>query len=288
MSNTKLKEFLLKYLNITVGCILYAVAVSFFLDPNGIVPGGFTGLAMILCRFIPLTTGTMTIILNLPLIAVAIWKFGGKFLSSSIYAVVASSVFIDLLALIGPLSNDMLLSALVGGLLMAIGLVFVLKEGGTTGGTDIVVKLLRLKFRSLSAGTLFTFTDGAIVALSAVVFKNVEVALYAAICIIVYSKVIDLILYGSDEAKMLMIISDKRDEIVKRLLTEIDAGATIFEATGAYSGQPKPVVMCVVKKQNAPKALKIVKHEDPEAFTIISTANEVFGEGYKNHDDKSL
>lgn len=288
MSNTKLKDLLLKYLNITIGCIIYAIAVSFFLDPNGIVPGGFTGLAMILCEFISLPTGTMVMILNLPLIVAAIWKFGWKFLSSSIYAVVVSSVFIDLFALIGPLSHDLLLSALIGGFLMAVGLVFVLKEGGTTGGTDIVVKLLRVKFRSLSAGTLFVFADGAIVVISAIVFKDIELALYAGICIIVYSKVIDLILYGSDEAKMLMIISDKREIIVKRLLEEIDAGATIIEATGAYSGQPKPVVMCVVKKQTTPKALKIVKHEDPEAFTIISTANEVFGEGYKNHDDKSI
>lgn len=285
MDKQNFKSLLWKYLTITVGSVVYAAAVSFFLDPNGIVPGGFTGIAMIIGHYVPIKTGTMTLILNIPVIALGIWKFGLKFLASTVYSVALSSVMIDLFALIGPLTSDLLLSALAGGFLMAIGLELVLKEGATTGGTDIIVKLLRTKIKHLSAGSLFTITDGLIVLISAIVFKNIEVALYAVICIVVYSKVIDLILYGRDEAKMLLIVSDKYEIITKRLLVELDAGATFLDGKGAYSGEGKRVVLCVIRKHLAPRALKIVKVEDPLAFTIITTANEVFGEGYKMHDE---
>ncbi len=285
MDKQNLKSLLWKYLTITVGSVIYAAAVSFFLDPNGIVPGGFTGIAMIIGHYVPIKTGTMTLILNIPVIALGIWKFGLKFLASTVYSVALSSVMIDLFALIGPLTSDLLLSALAGGFLMAIGLELVLKEGATTGGTDIIVKLLRTKIKHLSAGSLFTITDGLVVLISAIVFKNIEVALYAVICIVVYSKVIDLILYGRDEAKMLLIVSDKYEIITKRLLVELDAGATFLDGKGAYSGEGKRVVLCVIRKHLAPRALKIVKIEDPLAFTIITTANEVFGEGYKMHDE---
>ncbi len=288
MKKQKFRQLFSKYLYITAGCILYALAISFFLDPNGIVPGGFTGLAMVLGEFIPLKTGTLTIILNVPLIILGIIKFGGRFLASSIYAVVVSSALVDIFSLWGPLSTDPLLCALAGGVLMALGLELVLKEGATTGGTDIVVKLLRTKLKNFSTGTLFTVTDGIIVIASAIIFRNVEIALYAIITIIVYSKVIDLILYGRDEAKMIMIISDRMDIITKRLLTELDVGATILKATGAYSGEDKPMVMCVVRKHMAPKAMKIIRNEDPTAFTIITTANEVFGEGYKDHKQENV
>ena len=285
MDKQNFKSLLWKYLTITIGSVVYAAAVSFFLDPNGIVPGGFTGIAMIIGHYVPIKTGTMTLILNIPVIALGIWKFGLKFWASTVYSVALSSVMIDLFALIGPLTSDLLLSALAGGFLMAIGLELVLKEGATTGGTDIIVKLLRTKIKHLSAGSLFTITDGLIVLISAIVFKNIEVALYAVICIVVYSKVIDLILYGRDEAKMLLIVSDKYEIITKRLLVELDAGATFLDGTGAYSGEGKRVVLCVIRKHLAPRALKIVKVEDPLAFTIITTANEVFGEGYKMHDE---
>lgn len=285
MDKQNFKRFLWKYLNITFGSIIYAAAVSFFLDPNGIVPGGFTGIAMIIGHFLPIKTGTMTFLLNLPVIALGIWKFGLKFLASTVYSVALSSVMIDLLSLIGPLTTDPLLSALAGGFLMAIGLELVLREGATTGGTDIIVKLLRTKIKHLSAGSLFTVTDGLVVLISAIVFRNIEVALYAVICIVLYSKIIDLILYGRDEAKMLLIVSDKFEIITNRLLTELDAGATLLDGVGAYSGEDKRIVLCVIRKHLAPKALKIVKAEDDQAFTIITTANEVFGEGYKMHDE---
>lgn len=289
MKNSKVFGFLRKYFMITVATVIYAIGVGLFLDPNGIVPGGFTGVAMIIGHYIPqLGTGTIVLILNIPLIIAAIFVFGFKFFAPTIYAVGLSSVLIDIFAQWGPVTENLMLDALAGGFTMAVSLEIILREGATTGGTDVIVKLLRKKYKNLSTGNLFIITDGIIVLLSAVVFKDIENALYAVICIVVYSTVIDMILYGRDEAKIIYIISDKYEAITNRLLNELDAGATFLEGIGAYSGAEKRVVMCVVKKRMAAKALKIIKIEDEASFAIVTTANEVFGEGYKIHGQQQI
>lgn len=286
---SKIKSILGEYLLISIGSIIYAVSVSLFLDPNSIVPGGFTGIAMIIGYFFPtLKTGTVVLILNVPIIFVGIFKFGIKFLTSTIYATVLSSIMMNVLAPLGALTSDPLLACVAGGCLMAIGLQLVLTQGATTGGTDIIVKLLRLKFRGISAGTMFIFTDGLVVLCAAIATKNVDSGLYAAMCIIVSAVVMDIILNGSNEAKMILLISDKYDDITKRLMTELDAGVTLLDGHGAYSGKNKTVVLCVVKKAVIARALKIIKAEDDQSFAIVTTANEVFGEGYKLHGGDSF
>lgn len=289
MKNSNAWKFTKKYLLITVATVIYAIGVSLFLDPNGIVPGGFTGIAMIIKHFVPqLGTGTIVLFLNIPLMIAAVFAFGFKFLAPTIYAVALSSVLIDIFAQWGPITENLMLAALAGGFTMAVSLEIILREGATTGGTDVIVKLLRKRFKNISTGNLFVFTDGIIVAVSALVFRDIEIALYAVICIITYSTVIDMILYGRDEAKIIYIISDKYEAITARLLTELDAGATFLEGIGAYSGAEKKVVMCVIKKRLAAKALKIIKSEDDTSFAIVATANEVFGEGYKIHGEQQI
>ncbi len=286
---SKIKTIFWEYLLISIGSVVYAVSVSLFLDPNGIVPGGFTGIAMIIGYFFPtLRTGTVVLLLNVPIIFIGIFKFGIKFLTSTIYATVLSSIMMNVLAPLGALTNDPLLACVAGGCLMAIGLQLVLTQGATTGGTDIIVKLLRLKFRGISAGTMFIFTDGLVVLCAAIATRNVDSGLYAAMCIIVSAVVMDIILNGSNEAKMILLISDKYEAITKRLMTELDAGATLLDGHGAYSGNDKTVVLCVVKKALIARALKIIKAEDDQSFAIVTTANVVFGEGYKLHGGDSF
>ncbi len=286
---SKIKTIFWEYLLISIGSVVYAVSVSLFLDPNGIVPGGFTGIAMIIGYFFPtLRTGTVVLLLNVPIIFIGIFKFGIKFLTSTIYATVLSSIMMNVLAPLGALTNDPLLACVAGGCLMAIGLQLVLTQGATTGGTDIIVKLLRLKFRGISAGTMFIFTDGLVVLCAAIATRNVDSGLYAAMCIIVSAVVMDIILNGSNEAKMILLISDKYEAITKRLMTELDAGATLLDGHGAYSGNDKTVVLCVVKKALIARALKIIQAEDDQSFAIVTTANEVFGEGYKLHGGDSF
>ena len=165
---------------------------------------------------------------------------------------------------------------------MAVGIGLVFKAGATTGGTDIIVKLLRLRFPHLKTGSLFLITDAIIVTSSAFVFKDLDVALYAGLVVFINSVLLDVVLYGRDGAKLIFIISDAHASITKRLLEELDIGVTYISGTGAYSGKEKSVIMCVMKKQISAQAEVIVRKEDPAAFMIVTSATEIFGEGYKS------
>ena len=276
------KRRVLDYLMITVASFIYAVAVSLFLDPNSLAPGGVTGIAIILNRLSGLETGTWVLIINIPIIILGMWKFGLHFILSTLYCTAATSFFINLLATLGVATEDRFLAALVGGALMAVGIGLVFKAGATTGGTDIIVKLLRLRFPHLKTGSLFLITDAIIVTASACVFKDLDVALYAGLVVFVNSVLLDVVLYGRDGAKLIFIISDAHASITKRLLEELDIGVTYISGTGAYSGKEKSVIMCVMKKQISAQVEVIVREEDPDAFMIVTSATEIFGEGYKS------
>ena len=267
---------------ITLAAGIYAVAVSMFLDPNSLAPGGVTGIAIILNRITGLETGTWMFAVNIPILLLGTWKFGWKFILSTLYCTALSSCFTNLLAPLGAVTADPLLAALVGGALMALGLGLIFKAGATSGGTDIIVKLLRLKFPHLKTGVLFLLTDAIIVTASAFVFQDIDTALYAGLVVLVNSLLLDVVLYGRDGAKMLFIISDRHDRIAGRILEELDIGATYIYGNGAYSGKDKKVILCVVKKYLFPKAEEVVRQEDPDAFMIITSATEIYGEGYKN------
>lgn len=276
------KQRIKDYVVITFASMVYAVAVSLFLDPNSLAPGGVTGIAIILNRLTGLETGTWVLFINIPIIALGTWKLGWRFILSTGYCTLISSLFINLLSPFGAVTEDLLLAAVAGGCLMAVGLGLVFKSGATTGGTDIIVKLLRIRFPQLKTGFLFFVTDAVIVAASGIVFKNVDVALYAGIVIAINSLLMDVVLYGRDGAKLVFIISDKHENITKRILEELDIGVTYISGSGAYSGKEKNVIMCVMKKQISPRAEAIVREEDPLAFMIVTSATEIFGEGYKS------
>lgn len=277
-----MKRRVLDYIVITIGAFLYAVSVSFFLDPNSLAPGGVTGIAIILNHITGLETGTWLLVINIPILVLGTWKFGLRFILSTMYCTALTSVFVNLLAPFGALTRDPFLAALAGGALMAVGLGLVLKSGATTGGTDIIIKLIRLRYAHLKTGRLFLLTDAVIVTLSAFVFQNIDVALYAGVVVFINSVLLDMVLYGRDGAKLIFIISDRPEAITGRILSDLDIGVTYITGSGAYSGKAKNVIMCVMKKQLSPKAEEIIREEDPGAFMIVTSATEIFGEGYKN------
>lgn len=282
------KQRIWDYIMITAGAAIYAVAVSFFLDPNSLAPGGVTGIAIILNRVTGLGTGTWIFLINIPIILLGIWKFGFRFILSTMYATVMVSFFTNLLIPFDPATTDPVLASVVGGALSALSLGWVFKAGATTGGTDIIVKVLRLRFPHLKTGSLFLLTDAIIVAASAVVFKDINIALYAGIVVFICSVLLDVVLYGTDGAKLIYIISDNPEPITKRLLEDLDIGVTYVQGSGAYSGKDKKVIMCVIKKPMAHKAEEIVKEEDPLAFMIVTSATEIYGEGYKSYFSEKL
>lgn len=270
------------YLAITAASAVYAVAVSLFLDPNSLAPGGVTGISILLNRISGVETGTWMFAVNIPILVLGMWKFGWRFILSTLYCTWATSCFTNLLVPVGAVTADPLLAALVGGSLMAVSLGLIFKAGATSGGTDIIIKILRLRFPHLKTGMLFLLTDAAIVAVSAFVFKNIDTALYAGLVVLINSLLLDVVLYGRDGAKMLFIISDRPENIVSRILEELDIGATYLSGKGAYSGNEKRVILCVAKKHLFPKAEEIVRQEDPGAFMIVTSATEIYGEGYKS------
>lgn len=277
------KKFLWKYGMITAGSAVYAAAVALFLDPNQLAPGGVVGVSVILNRLAGLPTGTVMLCVNIPLLLAGVWKLGLKFLLSTIYATVFSSAAVNLLASYGPLTEDLLLGALFGGILLAAGVALVFKAGATTGGTDILVRLLKLKYRHIETGKLFFCTDLAVVAASMLTFHNLNTGLYALISIIVFSVVFDLVLYGGDTAKMVYVVTGREQAVAQRIMTELEIGVTYVYGEGAYTGQRKRVILCVAKKQLFPKIKEIVKQEDANAFMIVSSASDIYGEGFKDH-----
>ena len=221
-----MKRKIQDYSMITVSSVIYAVGISLFLDPNNLAPGGVTGIAIIINRLCGLPTGTLILLLNVPLLCIGIWKFGWRFLLSTSYAILLISLVTDLIAPIGAVTRDPLLASVIGGALSAVALGLIFRAGATTGGIDIVVRLLRIRYPHLRTSTLFLLTDLLIAGCSGFVFGDMDVVLYAVIAIFIMSFVMDMVLYGMDEAKLLYIISDRPEDIAERLLREIDIGVT--------------------------------------------------------------
>ncbi len=276
------------YIFITIASFFHAMGVSMFSDANNLVPGGVSGIAILLNNLFGLGTGTWFFILNVPIMLLGLWKFGFKFILSTMYCIVMTSLFTNMLAPFGAATNDLLLASLGSSVLMAVTMGVIFQAGATTGGSDIIIKLLRLRFPYIKTGMLFFLMDLVIVGAAAVVFKDVDAALYSLICVVVTSLVLDVVLYGRDEAKVIYIISDNADSIAKRLLEELDLGVTFIHGEGAYSGNKKKVIMVAVKKMIAPRTETIVREEDPDAFMIVTSATEIFGEGYKSYFSEKL
>lgn len=281
------KDFAVDILFDIAAAILYAVSVNMFTAPNQIAPGGVTGLATILNYLLGVPIGITTFLINVPLVILGLIFLGKAFTLKTLKTVVFFSLFVDLLnPVLQPYTQDHLLASLFGGILMgaALGLVFL--RGSTTGGTDILGRLIQLPMPHVQIGKLIMLTDGLILLLSTIVYHNIETAMYGVIVIFLDGKVIDTILYGYDTGKQLMVISDSNEEIGRRVMGELERGATFFQARGAYSNEEKDVLMCIVKRNQFGKVKKIIKEIDPAAFVIVTEAGEVIGDGFKSIDKK--
>ena len=282
MDKKTVKRRIWDYLVITVSSFLYAVAVSLFLDPNSLAPGGVTGISIILNRLSGVETGTWILLLNVPIMLLGAWRFGIRFMLSSVYSTVLISFFTNMIAPMGAVTKEPILAAIAGGGLTALSLGWVFRAGATTGGMDIIIKVLRVKYPQMKTGFLYLMTDMTVVIVSAFVFQDIDKALYAAITVFLMSYLLDLVLYGRDGAKLIYIISDFSEKITERILKELDIGVTHMQGMGAYSKKEKNVIMCVIRKPLSHKVEEIVKEEDPMAFMIVTSATEIYGEGYQN------
>ena len=226
--------------------------------------------------------------INIPIMLLGVWKFGVRFIVSTSWAILMISLSTNLIAPLGALTEQPLLAAIFSGVSTAAGIGYVMRAGATTGGTDIIVKCLKLKKPHLKTGTIFLGMDIMIILSGGIVFGNVDSVLHSLISVAITSIILDLILYGRDEAKMIFVISNASEAITRRLLEELDVGVTHLSGAGAYKRENKQVILCVVKKPNAWQVEEIVKQEDSSAFMIISNASEIYGEGYKSYFGERL
>lgn len=287
----KKKELLIRYIYITGATILYGIAIALFLDKNNLVPGGVSGLAIILNRLLKIETGTLIFLMNIPILLLGIWKFGVKFILDTLYVIVLSSLVINVFSEFTLVTDDKILAALTGGALMAYGMGIILKKGASTGGMDIIVQLIRLRYKHMGTAKVMLISDVIIVLLAFFVFGNIEAALYSIVTGLTCNIVLDKVLYGKDEAKILYIILQSRELekcLAGRFIKELEAGVTYLTAVGAYNEKNKKVIMCAIRKNQLPKAKEIVKETDDKSFMIITSANEILGQGYKSHYEKSL
>lgn len=284
------KTILRNYFLATLGSLLYAAGVTLFLRPNDLASGGISGLSILVGSIFPFfSTGTWVVIFNIPIMIAGIWKLGTKIIWPTLYSVAISSVAMNLFQSYVPaITENTLLGCCGGAVLAATGIGLVFRGGATTGGTDIIVKLIRLRFPHVSTGAIFLFTDGVICLLSGFVFHDFDKALYAGIAVFIQMLVLNTVLYGSDEARIVYIISDADTIIAERLLKELDVGATYLKGSGAYTGKDKQVLMCVMKMRTLPQARELVRDVDKNAFMIVTKATSVFGQGFKSHTEDDL
>lgn len=298
-------EAVKKYLIITLGCLIYATGISLFVSPANLSSGGMTGISIIVNHFVPqVPQGIWLIILNVPMLILGLIFFGWKFLLSTGYATVVSALMMSgwELALgtkglnVLPFTQGMdpatqyIIGAVVGGALFGVGMGFIFRMGASTAGTDIIVKLLRKKFRHIPTGMISLVTDMTIVTCSLFIKPDVQTLFYTALSVVVFTFVFDWVLYGGSSAKMVYIITDKlkQERITERLLKEVDTGATLIDAKGAYTREDKVMLMCVVKSFMCPRLRDVVKEEDKNAFMIISSAKEIYGKGYTDQNAEEL
>ena len=283
MKGDSLKKNLLSFLIITLGAAVFAVGFVWFFQPNDIASGGLTGLAQIINHLIPaFPVGITLIVLNIPLFALGLKLIGGRLLFGSLYAMFISSVIIDLISPLGiwkPM--DPILAAIFGGVTMGLSLGLIIQQGSTTGGTDLLARLLKLKLAWLPMGKLLLALDVVVIVLVAIVFRELNTALYGIVSMYISSLVLDGVLYGMDTAKVAYIISDKNDTICHTLVHTMDKGVTILSGKGAYSGTDKQVLMCAFKQREIASIKAAVKEIDPDAFLIVCNAHEVLGEGFR-------
>lgn len=275
---------------ITAGCLLYAFSFNCFFKTNNLAMGGFTGIAQVINRFFPmLPVGTMVFFMNVPLMILGVKKQGWSLLFASVYAIFVSSVMIDTIAaLITFPAMDPLLACLYGGVLLGISLGLMMLKNATTGGTELAARLLRYVFRNLSIGRLCLFIDVTVICIYALTFRSLDNALYGVIAMYVSSIAMDMVVYGSINAKLAFIISDYSEEITRKLM-DMELGATILNGRGAFTGNHKNVVLCAARPNKIAKIKAAVSEVDPEkAFIIVSDAREVFGEGFGEYGADSL
>lgn len=283
--NNKILKYLKEYLIITVGCFFYAVSINYFFISNHLAEGGVAGICLILFYLFKLPVGIMYFVINIPLLIMG-WKLVGRdFLFKTLYGTSCLSFLITLTETWKGPSNDIMLGSIYGGVLIGIGLGLIFMVNGSTGGTDVVARILNRYF-DIPLGRTMLILDVVILGIAAIFFGK-EIVMYTLISMTIVSKAIDYFQDGYTKAKGITIISSKSEEIKERIMNETGRGTTIIKGEGGFTGNEMDLLFCVVSKFEVTKVKTIVKETDSFAFLTISDVSEVLGEGFKALNNKN-
>ena len=286
--NNKRKLFL-DILKTVFGCAIFGIGFDLFLSPNGMNAGGVTGLSMVKSRLSGFDSiGVLTALINLPLFALAGLKVGKRFFFGSLFGMAAMSLAIDVCALLPVPETEPLMGAIYGGVLCGFGLGCVFSTGFSTGGSDIIVRLLKLRWRDVPIGVINIVFDFVIAVLTGVVLGDISLTLYSGIAIFVSGRVVPVGVYQFDYSKVALIISSKYDEVVLAINNELERGATLLHGEGGYRHEETKVILTAVKRQHLTDLKEIVVRIDPDAFIIVQEAHQVLGEGFARYSKDSL
>lgn len=278
-------KIIIDLLYFIIGATIYSVAVNMFLSSNGISPGGFTGIATVVNFLTQIPTGVMLFAFNIPVLILGYVKMGGMFILKTSFVTALVSFALDVSArVLPPLKTDGILASLFGGILMGLGLSLILLRGATTGGIDIIAKLINRKYRHLSVGKIILMADSFVIILTAVVYKNAEIALYSVVAIYAGTRVMDVLLYGADRGKIIYIVTSQPDLICREINNTIGRGVTRLSVVGGYTGESRTMLMCTVRVHEAAAVHDVIKKYDERAFIVVSDAGEIIGEGFKMHN----
>ena len=266
--------------------IAFGISVNVFTAPNHIAPGGVTGFATLMNYIFGVPIGLMSFCINVPLLLIGVRVLGKEFFFRTLKSVVIINFSVDVIV---PMmvqgyvyTGEKIMAGLMGGVLMGVCVGSVLQRGSTSGGLDIVGRVVRKKMPQFSIGKIMFAGDFTILVVSMLVYKNIESGLNGLICIFVSSKVVDYLLYGMEKGMMLYVISDKAEEIAREIMSSIVRGATMIQAEGAYSRDPKKVVLCAIKEHQYPEVKRLNKQIDPNAFLMVNDAHDILGSGFND------
>ena len=282
LNKNRMKVFVKDIGFILTGCLLTAAGLVMFTIPNHIAPGGSSGLATSIGQFVPLSIGVLTWMVNLPILIAAYKILGKMVMIKTLIASTALSALMDMLTLVLPVFTDNpLMAAVLGGILIGVGIAILFMRGVSMGGTDLLSIMLGKIWPDMSIGYILMVCDTMVVVIAAFVFKDLEVFLYSIITVFVASKAIDVFMDGMNYAKVIFIITDKGQEIANRLNEETENGCTLIPATGSYTGKEKEILMAVVRPNTAAQTLELAREIDGELFAFIASAAEVHGKGFR-------
>lgn len=278
----KTSRYIIDIFIYVLGTALSATGINFFLSANEISPGGIAGISTALNFMWGIPSGLILFTLNVPILIIGYKKLGAFFILKTAFASTLFSVFLDISQELLPvIIMDKILASVFGGITLGLGMSLVILRGATTGGVDIIAKLINIRFSHMSIGRIILLFDGIVIVFAALAYKNIQSALYSVIAMYASTKIIDIMIYGSDKGKIVYAVTKEYKNVSKAINDRLERGATLLKASGSYTGEERTVLMCTVRRHETAMICSIIREFDKNAFVVICDAGEILGEGFK-------